>query len=51
MGRTYDSLQAFYPYYLSQHRNCICRLCHVLGSTSVLAILVLAIVLQNHWLG
>jgi hypothetical protein len=51
MGRTYDSLQAFYPFYLSQHRNGICRLCHVLGSTSVLAILVLAIVLQNHWLG
>ena len=33
------SFKDFYPYYLSQHRNGICRLCHLIGSLSVLALL------------
>jgi len=51
MERSYKSLQAFYPFYLSQHRNGICRLFHVLGTTGVLAIIAMMIVYQNHWLG
>ena len=51
MNHKFQSLQSFYPFYLSQHRNGICRLFHVLGTTGVLAIIAMMIVFQNHWLG
>ncbi|HIA03434.1 MAG TPA: DUF962 domain-containing protein [Myxococcales bacterium] len=34
-----NSFNDFYPYYLSQHRNGICRLCHLIGSLGVLTLL------------
>ena len=51
MDHKFDSLKSFYPFYLSQHRNGACRLFHILGTTAVMAIVVLMIVYQNHWLG
>lgn len=34
----FQSFQAFYPYYLSEHRNRTCRRLHFIGSGLVLAL-------------
>lgn len=39
----YASFRAFYPYYLSEHRNPICRRLHFVGSSLVLLVLGLAV--------
>ena len=46
----FDSLAAFYPYYLGEHRNGICRSLHLLGTSSVASIAVAALWLVNPWL-
>ncbi|MCB0278668.1 MAG: DUF962 domain-containing protein, partial [Calditrichaeota bacterium] len=38
----------FYPYYLSEHQNPICRFLHVFGSASVLAIIAWALVDSSY---
>lgn len=45
----YASFREFYPYYLSEHRNPICRRLHVVGSTLVIACLVALAVTSNPW--
>jgi hypothetical protein len=35
-GPTYKSLKAFYPFYLSEHRNSVCRTLHFIGTTLVI---------------
>ena len=47
----YSSFAEFYPFYLNEHRNRSCRRLHFVGSTLVLAVIVLA-VLSGHlrWL-
>src|SRR5690606_24100680 len=47
--KRYDSFQAFYPFYLSQHRDPTCRRLHVVGSVLVLLVLAYA-VLSGRWL-
>ncbi|WP_154224535.1 DUF962 domain-containing protein [Marinicella rhabdoformis] len=44
--KTYTSFKSFYPYYLSEHENLICRRLHVVGSTLVLFCLVYALLTQ-----
>ncbi len=39
----YASFRAFYPYYLNEHRNPICRRLHFVGSSLVLLVLGLAV--------
>ncbi|MGB0836890.1 MAG: Mpo1-like protein [Flavobacteriaceae bacterium] len=34
----FNSFQEFYPFYLSQHENKMCRLLHMIGTTIVLAL-------------
>jgi hypothetical protein len=46
----FDSFAQFYPYYLSQHSNAVCRTLHFVGGTLVLCILALAIAMRNGWL-
>jgi hypothetical protein len=41
------SFQEFYPFYLSQHTNKICRLLHVIGTTVVLALTLTSILYLN----
>lgn len=36
----------FYPYYLNEHSDPTCRLLHFIGSTLVLAVTAIAIILQ-----
>lgn len=38
----FASFEDFYPYYLSEHRNSVCRRLHFLGTTLVLLLLVVA---------
>jgi hypothetical protein len=48
MSREYQTFQAFYPYYLSQHSHRVCRRLHFIGSSLVLAT-TLYIVLTGAW--
>jgi hypothetical protein len=44
----FRSFSEFYPYYLSEHKDPVCRRLHYLGSTLVLAILV-SLMLTGLW--
>lgn len=47
----FASFREFYPYYLSEHRNPTCRRLHVIGSTLVLLVIVLAVATGDaRWL-
>ena len=47
----FRSFSEFYPYYLSEHKDPVCRRLHYIGSTLVLAILVTLVVtgLWGYW--
>lgn len=40
----------FYPFYLSEHRNRTCRRLHIVGTTLVVILLLLAAFTRNAWL-
>jgi hypothetical protein len=47
----FSSFSAFYPFYLGQHQNLVCRRLHVIGSIGVLGFLLRSIVSGNpYWL-
>lgn len=48
--RHFDSFKEFYPYYLGEHQNPICRKLHFVGSTLVLAVVIVSIVTQKFLL-
>jgi hypothetical protein len=48
--RRFESFAQFYPYYLSEHRNAVCRRMHVIGSALVLVVLATAILGGRPWL-
>ena len=51
MGNNINSFEEFYPYYLKEHSNKICRLLHVIGTTIVLALVLTSIIhLNPYWL-
>jgi hypothetical protein len=50
MDRTYASFAEFYPFYLSQHADRTCRRLHVVGSTLVIALIILALGPGPWWL-
>ena len=47
----FRSFSEFYPYYLSEHKDPVCRRLHYIGSTLVLAILTTLVVtgLWSYW--
>lgn len=45
----FGTFAAFYPFYLSEHRNPTCRALHFSGSTLVLVLVALAMVSRNAW--
>ncbi len=45
--RTFNSFAEFYPYYLQEHSNDICRRLHYVGSLLVLGILAYALTSQQ----
>ncbi|MEO8460293.1 MAG: DUF962 domain-containing protein [Dokdonella sp.] len=47
----FASFSEFYPYYLSEHSNRICRRLHFVGTSLILGLVLLAIVRSNpNWL-
>ncbi|HZZ92069.1 MAG TPA: DUF962 domain-containing protein [Usitatibacter sp.] len=48
-AQRFESFAAFYPFYLSEHRNATCRALHFAGSTLVVALLAIAIASANAW--
>lgn len=43
----FRSFKAFYPYYLSEHRNPRCRALHYIGNSLVIAMLLIAMITQQ----
>lgn len=44
--KVYTSFKTFYPYYLSEHDNLVCRRLHVVGSSLVILCAVVAVLYQ-----
>jgi hypothetical protein len=44
------TLRAFYPYYLSEHRNSTCRRLHVVGTGLLILTAAVALATQIWWL-
>jgi hypothetical protein len=49
MSQSFSSFREFYPYYLGEHSNIVCRRLHYAGSTLALVFLVTAVVRGNPW--
>ena len=47
-SRKYETFKEFYPFYLSEHSNKVCRLMHFIGTTLVLAILVYGLTTNQY---
>ena len=47
--KKYHSLKEFYPYYLGEHSNSICRMLHVVGTLSAI-VLTFIFVLQGNYI-
>ncbi|MEN0063483.1 MAG: DUF962 domain-containing protein [Myxococcota bacterium] len=45
-----ESFEAFWPYYLGEHRNPTCRVLHYIGTTFAIGWLIAAAVTLNPWL-
>jgi len=45
----FKSFEAFYPYYIHEHSNQICRRIHIVGSALVLVAAVLGIFVSAWW--
>ncbi|MEL0167565.1 MAG: DUF962 domain-containing protein [Pseudomonadaceae bacterium] len=45
----FRSFAEFYPYYLSEHSNDICRRLHYAGSSVVIALLIYSLFSGNGW--
>jgi hypothetical protein len=50
MSERYQTFEAFWPFYVSQHRDPVCRALHFVGTTLVLACVGLAIARSPWWL-
>ncbi len=48
--KKYQTFKDFYPFYLSQHTNKICRLLHVIGSSIIVLLTIYAIATQRYLL-
>lgn len=46
----YTRFADFYPYYLSEHSNVVCRRLHFIGSTLALLLVAAAFATQQWWL-
>ncbi|WP_313918612.1 DUF962 domain-containing protein [Tahibacter sp.] len=49
MSQSFGSFREFYPHYLGEHSNIVCRRLHYLGSTLALTCLVFAFVRGSAW--
>ena len=49
MSARFASFREFYPFYLGEHANVVCRRLHFVGSLGVIALVATAIVTGNAW--
>ncbi|MEM6573481.1 MAG: DUF962 domain-containing protein, partial [Pseudomonadota bacterium] len=49
MSSEFSSFRDFYPFYLSEHSNAVCRRLHFAGTSLVLAIVVYELLTGNLW--
>ncbi len=50
MEKRYKTLKEFYPFYLTEHLNPVCRTLHFIGTSLLLADAIYAVVSQQYWL-
>ncbi|MBL8513353.1 MAG: DUF962 domain-containing protein, partial [Betaproteobacteria bacterium] len=50
MPKPYTTVAEFYPFYLAEHSNGVCRTLHFIGSCLVLTVLGTMFVTRNWWL-
>lgn len=48
--KKFNSFTEFYPFYLSQHQNSVCRMLHYIGSILVLSMLAYSLLNQQYLL-
>lgn len=48
--KRFESFAEFYPFYLTEHSNTICRSLHFVGTGLVITLTITAIVTQTWWL-
>lgn len=48
-GDRFASFEAFYPYYIHEHSNQVCRRIHIVGSALVLVALALGVFVNAWW--
>jgi hypothetical protein len=48
--KKFESLAAFYPFYLTEHSNTICRTLHFIGTGLVISLTITALLTQTWWL-
>jgi hypothetical protein len=49
-GNSFRSFGDFYPFYLGEHANRICRRLHFAGTSIAAALLITAVVMRSGWL-
>ena len=47
MNSSFKSFKEFYPFYLSEHLNPICRLLHFIGTSLVITLIIISIIYSN----
>ncbi|ABI71109.1 DUF962 domain-containing protein [Shewanella frigidimarina] len=47
--KRYSSFAEFYPFYLSQHQDPVCRRLHYIGSSIILVIIINTLINQHWW--
>jgi len=47
-NNTFNSFKEFYPYYLGEHSNPVCRALHYIGSTLALLIMLISVISANY---
>ncbi|MEZ5007419.1 MAG: DUF962 domain-containing protein [Chitinophagales bacterium] len=50
MAKKFNSLEDFYPFYLTEHSNFVCRSLHFIGTSIVITLFIVVIVTQKWWL-
>tara|TARA_R110002072_G_scaffold534_7_gene4118 strand:- start:25637 stop:25939 length:303 start_codon:yes stop_codon:yes gene_type:complete len=48
MEKEYKTFKDFYPYYLAEHSNKVCRILHYIGSSLVLILLAFIVYTQKY---
>lgn len=47
MNKKYQTFSEFYPFYLSQHQNAVCRRLHFIGSLAIVVLLACVVLTAN----